>query len=415
MKILMVNTYDIRGGAARSTLRIYKALKSQQVDVQLMVQNKWGDDADILGPAGRFNKMAAEVRPFIDFAIAFPWLLRRIPFFPAYLPGDFIQRVERIKPDLIHLNWITGGFVRLESLAKLDVPLVWTLHDMWAFTGGCHYAEDCTRYMVACGACPILKSRTEHDLSRWIFGRKMDTYSKIKALTIITPSHWLAACVRKSMLLGRFRVEVIPNSLDTGIFFPEDKSLSRAHFGFAADRKIILFGALDATKNRLKGFAELSQALHLIPNKKDFELAVFGSAKQETTSLPGFSSRYFGHISDDEELRKLYSAADVMVVPSIQEVFGQTAIEAMACGTPVISFGATGLLDIVEHKVNGYLAEPFNPEDLAAGIMWSMEVMDQNRQLSSAAVDTVKSKFDTQKNIHQFIALYNQLTNNSCS
>jgi glycosyltransferase involved in cell wall biosynthesis len=412
MKILMVNTYDIRGGAARSTLRVYQALKSQQVDVQLMVQNKWGDDDDILGPTGWFNKMAAEVRPYLDFAIAFPWLRRRIPFFPAYLPGNFIQRVEKIKPDLIHLNWITGGFVRLESLAELDVPLVWTLHDMWAFTGGCHYAEECTRYTIACGACPILKSRNEHDLSRWIFGRKMDTFSKMKDLTIIAPSHWLAACVRKSMLLGRFRVEVIPNSLDTGIFYPEDKASSRAHFGFAADRKIILFGALDATKNRLKGFTELSEALLHIPNKKDFELAVFGSAKQETTSLPGYSARYFGHITDDGELRKLYSGADVMLVPSIQEVFGQTATEAMACGTPVVSFGATGLLDIVRHKVNGYLAEPFNPKDLAAGIIWCLEDMDRNRQLSSTAVETVKSRFDMQKNIHQFIALYKRLTNN---
>jgi glycosyltransferase involved in cell wall biosynthesis len=410
MKVLMVNTYDIRGGAARSALRVYQALKSQQVDVKLMVQNKWGDDHDIIGPSGRLEKIAAELRPYLDFAIVFPWHRRRIPFFPAYLPGNFIRRVEKIRPDLIHLNWITGGFVRLESLAEINVPIVWTLHDMWAFTGGCHYAEECTRYEKACGACPILKSSKERDLSRWIFNRKMETYRKIRNLTIITPSHWLAGCVRRSPLLGGFPVEVIPNSLDTGAFFPENKALSKNHFGFAADRKIILFGALDATKNRLKGYIELSEALQLVPDKKNIELAVFGSAKREKTSLPGFNARFFGHIADDSELRKLYSAADIMVVPSIQEVFGQTATEAMACGTPVVAFGATGLLDIVEHKVNGYLAEPFKPEDLAAGILWCLENTDRNRQLSSAAVETVKNKFDMKKNVHQIISLYEQLT-----
>lgn len=412
MKVLMVNTYDIRGGAARSALRVYQALKSQQVDVKLMVQNKWGDDDNILAPSGKFNKMTAELRPYLDFAITFPWHRRRIPFFPAYLPGNFIRRVEKIKPDLIHLNWITGGFVRLESLAELSIPIVWTLHDMWAFTGGCHYAEECTRYEKACGACPILKSSQEHDMSRWIFSRKMKTYRKIKNLTVITPSHWLAGCVRRSPLLGSFPVEVIPNSLDTGAFFPEDKALARNHFGFTAGKKIILFGALDATKNRLKGFAELYEALQLVPDKENIELAVFGSAKQETTSLPGFSVRYLGHIDDDGELRKLYSAADVMIVPSIQEVFGQTATESMACGTPVVAFGATGLLDIVDHKVNGYLAEPFKPEDLSRGILWCIENPERYSQLSAASVETVNSKFDMSKNVQRFISLYKRLTSN---
>ena len=410
MKVLMVNTYDIRGGAARSVMRTYQALRSQGVDVKLMVQNKWGDDETVLGQKGFISRGAAELRPYLDFAIAFPWHRRRVTFFPAWLPGNFIRRVEKENPDLVHLNWITGGFVRIESLASLDVPVVWTLHDMWAFTGGCHYAEECTRYEKACGRCPILRSGYEHDPSSWVFSRKMKTYGKIKNLTIITPSHWLSSCIKKSPLFAGSRVEVIHNSLDASTFFPEDKPLSRAHFGFKEDKKIILFGALDATKNRLKGFKELTEALQLIPGKEKFELAVFGSARKEEKALHGFDVRYFGHIASDAELRKLYSAADVMVVPSIEEVFGQTATEAMACATPVVAFGATGLLDIVEHKINGYLAEPFTTEDLSAGILWCLEDEARRLLLSSAAVETVRKKFDMNKNIHQFISLYQQLT-----
>jgi len=410
MKILMVNTYDIRGGAARSVMRTYEALKSEGIDVRLMVQNKWGDDPEISGPGNLLTKAGAELRPYLDFSLAFPWHRRRITFFPAFLPGNFLRRVKKESPDVIHLNWITGGFVRIESLAALNVPLVWTLHDMWAFTGGCHYAEECTRYEQACGACPILRSKHEHDISRWIFNRKLETYRKIKDLTIVTPSNWLAERVRNSKLLGDFPVDVIHNSLDTGAFFPEDRTSSRAHFGFSDDKKVILFGALGATTNRLKGFKELAEALQQLPGKEGFELAVFGSGKGENDSLAGFSVRYFGHIADDSELRKLYSAADVMVVPSIQEVFGQTASEAMACATPVVAFGATGLLDIVAHRKNGYLAEPFRPEDLAAGILWCLENEERRKELSLDAVETVSNKFDMDKNIHQFITLYRRIS-----
>jgi glycosyltransferase involved in cell wall biosynthesis len=409
MKVALVNTYDNRGGAARSVLRIFKALKLKGVDASLLVQNKYGNDVDVIGPRGLVGKTIAELRPYADFALAFPWHRRRVTFFPAYLPGNFIRRIERINPDIIHLNWITGGFIKIEDLAALEVPIVWTLHDMWAFTGGCHYAGECTRYEIACGACPILHSKKEQDISRWIFNRKMETYKKIKNLTIVTPSNWLADCARRSPLLGSFPVEVISNSIDTGVFYPEDKNASKAHFGFTVNKKIILFGALDATKNRLKGFWELTEALKLIPEKEKYELAVFGSDRIENSYLEGFKVHYLGFIATDNELRQLYSAADLMVVPSIQEVFGQTATEAMACATPVAAFGATGLLDIVEHKVNGFLAEPFQPGSLAEGIVWCLEDDERNRELSEAALQMVHTKFDITVNAGKFISLYERV------
>jgi glycosyltransferase involved in cell wall biosynthesis len=212
-------------------------------------------------------------------------------------------------------------------------------------------------------------------------------------------------------LLSGFPVTVFPNSLDMKVFYPEPQEGSRIKLGLAAAKKIILFGALDATRNRLKGFDELSRALQCIQDKSSIELAVFGSPEKGKSTLFGFPVSYFGHISDDSLLRSLYSAADIMVVPSIQEVFGQTATEAMACGTPVVAFGATGLLDIVSHKVNGYLARPYDPEDLARGMTWCMEDPERNSVLSAKAVETVKSRFDISKNILKLIAIYNQSRN----
>ncbi len=409
MKVLMVNTYDVRGGAARSALRVYSGLKAQGVDIRLMVQNKEGDDPEVLGPNGFGGRLIAKVRPYADFALTFPWHRQRTPFFTAWLPGNFLPRVRRYKPDLIHLNWISGGLLRIEDLAKLDIPVVWTLHDMWAFSGGCHYAADCMNYLSGCGKCPVLKSSRLSDPSRWAFQRKMEAYSRMKNLTLITPSRWLADRVGSSPLLGRFPVKVIPNSLDLKQFFPENKLEARNFFGFPADRKVILFGALDSTRNRLKGFAELSQALGLIREKKGLMLAVFGAGSDAAGVMHGFPVRYFRHISDDAILRRLYSAADVMVVPSIQEVFGQTATEAMACATPVVAFGNTGLADIVEHRVNGFLADPFEPSSLAEGIAWCAGSDERIQNLSGEAVKTVKSKFDLNLNVPRYSALYQDI------
>ncbi len=410
MKVLMVNTYDLRGGAARSALRVYSGLKNRGVDIHLLVQNKEGDDPEVLGPVGFGSGIFSRLRPYADFALTFPWHRQRVPFFTAWLPGNFLRRVQRLNPDLVHLNWISGGLLRVEELAKLDRPLVWTLHDMWAFTGGCHYAADCTNYRSGCGKCPILKSGRLNDPSRWAFRRKMKAYDRLSHLTLITPSRWLADCVRSSPLLGRFPVEVIPNSLDLKQFFPENKLEARKSFGFPADRRIILFGALDSTRNRLKGFAELSEALRIMEHKDGLMLAVFGAGSDASGEMHGFQVRYFRHISDDALLRRLYSAADVMVVPSIQEVFGQTATEAMACGTPVVAFGETGLADIVEHRVNGFLAEPFHPSSLAEGIAWCAASDERLQMLSGEAVRTVRSKFDLDRNIPRYITLYQNMT-----
>jgi len=214
--------------------------------------------------------------------------------------------------------------------------------------------------------------------------------------------------VKESPLLGDRHVEVIPNGLDTSVFCPTEKSVSRKRFGLPNDKKLILFGGIRSVQNRLKGFDLLVQALHYLVDG-DYELVVFGSEKPNMTNPIPVPTRFMGHIDSEEILADLYTAMDVVVVPSRQEVFGQTAIEALSCAVPVVAFRTGGLIDIVVHKKNGYLAEPFKPEDLATGIEWVLKDAGRYRDLSAEARKTVMEKFDIRLLSQKMITFYSNL------
>jgi len=253
-----------------------------------------------------------------------------------------------------------------------------------------------------------LNSTNENDLSRKVFNRKMKTFKSIADIRIVTPSLWMAENARRSALLKDFPVQIIPNGLDTSVFKPVDKLIARKEYGLKNDKKYILFGSIDPSGNRLKGFEELRKAIGYIDNTET-ELIVFGTKKRDP--YPGLNKKihYPGWIVNEEDLATLYSAADVMVVPSLQEAFGQTASEAMACGTPVVAFDGTGVADIVEHQKTGYLAKPFEPESLAEGITWVLEDKERLKGLSINARDRAVEEFDIKGVTDRYVSLYNKI------
>lgn len=408
MKILIVNTSDIEGGAARAAYRLHKALLTEGVDSQMLVQSKSSDDFTVLGPQTKFQKAMGKLRPTLD---SIP--VRRYPertktlFSPSWVPfAGLVDKINALNPDVVHLHWIAGGMMRIEDLAKINAPIVWSLHDMWAFTGGCHYDEECASYQKQCGACPVLGSDKDKDLSRKVWLRKQACFARLPNMTIIGMSKWLAECVASSSLFKNNPVVNLPNPIDTQTFAPFEQTEARKLFNLPQDKKLVLFGAMGATSDPRKGFKELAQALDYLP--ADYELVVFGSSEPEISQGFKQKAHYLGHLHDDVSLRVLYSAADVMVVPSLQEAFGQTASESMACGTPVVAFGATGLLDIVDHQQTGYLAEPFNTQDLANGINWVLQHQSPDK-LADNARQKVLENFESSLVATKYIDLYREV------
>jgi len=411
MKILIVNTSDIQGGAARAAYRIHKGLRKIGVDSHLRVQIKMGNEPTVSGHSGKKTVLINKVRLLLD---QIPVLLHRRHnkdvFAPAWLPDRTWLKILADNPDIIHLHWITKAFIQIESLARFNKPIVWTLHDMWAFTGGCHYDVGCGRFRIHCGACPILESSQEHDLSHRVLSRKYQALQNLN-LTIVTPSRWLANCAKESALLGGFRVEVIPNGLDLSLYQPMNKDKARVLLGLPTDKQLILFGAMDATDNKRKGFGYLQTALQELA-KKWSERAVaivFGAFQPKKTPQMGLPIQYLGPIQSDEKLVALYSAADVFVAPSVQENLSNTVMESLACGTPCVAFDIGGMPDMIEHEKNGYLAKPYQSEELTKGIAWVLEDQARWQFISQRARAKVEQKFELSHIARRYLALYEEL------
>jgi len=412
MRVLHLSTFDIRGGAARGTYWLHQALARRGVDSRMLVGRKYSADPTVVEPPHRFHRIANAVRGRLDSLPLSGYRKTEESYWTlGWLPNRIDRAVEAHAPDVVHVHWTGGGFMSVDALRHLRYPVVWTLRDMWAFTGGCHYTAGCNRYRTACGHCPQLRSDEERDLSRRMWLHKRDAWREMD-LWLVPISSWLGDCVHRSGLFEDTPVEVIPNGIDTACFVPEDPAQAKAAWGLPADRRHILFGAIAATDDVRKGFHHLVDAIRLLVATgwaDRLELVVFGGTAPDGLADLGVPIRSVGSVTDDASLARLYSACDVMVVPSEQEAFGKTLVEAMACGTPVVAFATGGPMDIVEHGRTGYLAEPFNVASLAEGIMWCIEDDRRKADLGVRARKRAEREFEIDVVADRYLSLYHRI------
>jgi glycosyltransferase involved in cell wall biosynthesis len=410
MKVVVMNTTDIQGGAARCAHRLHNGLRQAGVDSTYFVQKKLSTDEHVMTSRAWAHRLFADLRPGID---RMPMRLyrhrQRGPFSTGLMSPFDMTPVLTLEPDVVNLHYVGEGFLPVRSLTKIGKPIVWTLHDSQPFTGGCHLPGDCKAYEQSCGNCPMLGSTAANDLSRWILRHKANQWRDLN-ITIVTDSSWLADCARKSSLFGSRRIEPINPGLNLKAYSPIDRGIARSILSLPQDKKLILFGAMHSTSDPNKGFQLLLPAVQHLSKMAfgaDTEVVVFGASRSLSTPDFGMPSHYLGRLHDDISLAVLYSAADVMVVPSIRESFGQTASEAMACGTPVVAFAATGLLDIVKHQHNGYLAKPYDSMELARGIAWVLSRdLGESSALSENARKTAIARFSIESMTARYVDLF---------
>lgn len=419
MKTLFLSTSDIEGGAARATYWLAKGLRNNGQDISMCVQRKSGNFSwvwtknknNMTKISANLIEISGLVRPKLDtLPLSFypnrkrkEWSLNLLPNF------KLVSAISELKPDIINLHWIGGGFLPISEFRHLNVPIVWSLYDMWPFTGGCHYDDSCGRFVNSCGHCPQLDSH-HSDISSSIIAMKKKYWQDIP-MTIVSPSTWLAGEAQRSNLFRNLRVKIIPHGTDLNLFKPIDKDFAKDILGLPTNRRYVLFGAMGGTSDSRKGYQFLEPALKRLaqmPGFEDLSLLVFGSNEPAVLPKFNFSIHYVGRLHDDVSLAVLYSAANVTVTPSMQEAFGMTASESMACGTPVVAFGASGPLDVIDHQINGYLATPYEVEDLANGIAWVLDY-SRSKSLGIAARKKCEDKFDLRIVAEQYSILYDEL------
>lgn len=368
MKIVHLVTADMYG-AGRAALRVSHALQKEGMDSKVCTLFK-SNSSDSVQVALSLSKRCRRI-----FAQKKQTLLlekyKEHGYYHLTTGGMDLSSEPMIQQaDVIHLHWINDGIWStgfLKSLIKLNKPIVWTLHDMWPFTGGCHYDEFCQKYKNGCGACKVLKSSDRADASAKELAWKKKYFGKLK-LQFIGCSQWITEEANKSDVLAGMKNTciTIPNPISTEVFKNYDRNMCRELLGISTKKKIILFGAMSATSDKRKGYEYLSRAIERL-DKEAYMLGIFGSNCVEDT-FAGFEAKNLGIISDDLHLALLYNAADVFVAPSVQENLANTVMEALACGTPVAAFQIGGMSDMIQHGKNGYLAKPYDITDLANGI-----------------------------------------------
>ncbi|MDC1068791.1 glycosyltransferase family 4 protein [Candidatus Kapabacteria bacterium] len=406
MKILIINSSDIRGGAARAALRLHNSLLDESVDSHYIVQSKISTEHTVIGPKTKLGKAMGFVRPELDLL---PGKIFNKPsktyFSSNWIPfSGIIKIINDLNPDIVHIHWINGGMFRIEELKKIKSPIVWSLHDMWPFRGGYHYLNN-LEFNSKKQFYPI---SDEGFLSNRIWKRKSKTYKKINSITVVGLSKWLMNESKNSLLFNNRNHINLPNPINTNIFKSIDKNICRKLWNLPTDKKLILFGAVGAISDPRKGFNELSKALSFLKRRKDLELVVFGASKPSKPDKFEFNTHYVGSLKDDLSLITLYNAVDTVIVPSLQENLSNVIMESISCGTPVVSFDIGGNPDLIDHKLNGYLAKPYDPEDLARGIEWVLNHPNPE-ELSKNAREKVLREFDSKVVAKKYIELYKSI------
>lgn len=409
MNVLQISGTDKIGGAGIAAYRLHQGLTQAGIDSQMLVLRQATSDATVHRLLPRMSRLQR-----LQTRYASKQVTRQLKAHPRKPDSAYwslnnrsypiANQINAFNADIVHIHWVGDNYLPIQQFSKINAPIIWTLHDMWAFTGGCHYSGDCQAYQTGCGNCPQLLQSHPQDISQQVIHQKIQAWSNTPMM-IVCPSRWLADCVRGSKVLGQQQIEVIPNGIDTTQFKPIDKASARHALNLPQDKKLVLFGAFGGTQDLRKGFIYLRDALKCLPEASDIELVVFGSDQPEQLNV-NLPVHPIGRLQDMVSMILLYSACDIFALPSLQDNLPNTLLESLACGTPCVAFDTGGLSDIIQHQENGYLAQFKDTQDLAHGIQWTLTQSFSATTIHQKTVD----RYHLPHIAEQYTQLYHRLS-----
>lgn len=407
MKVVLVNTSESKGGAAVACKRQYEALRQLGIDCKLIVMHKSTNDPNVIQiPLSKFKQRLLNLLFLLEIFIQKIIKLKNKDY-SLSLFGINLSDIQEIKDaDVVHLHWIHNSFVQIRDIKKLisnGKKIFWTMHDMWAFTGGCHYAEGCLKYKTTCYNCPQLINNSIIDIAQKQYLKK--SHLHFENIQFLTPSKWLATTAKQSSLLKNANVNSLSNCIDTTTKTPTSKqdALSILGLNNKNDRKIFLFIAMNANDPR-KGFQALEDSLNKWTStyKEKAYLLVIGRATKEfNINSEYIEIIYLGRIFDEIKINAAYSCADVFLMPSKQDNLPNTIMESLTFGTPIVAFPTGGIPEMIIHKKTGYIAESENINSFSEGIHWGFLNANSCRDLCRAfAIENYDSHTIATKLMH---------------
>ncbi len=401
--IVFISTFESKGGAARAMERLAMALREEGLKVE------------IISAFGKTKSLSVGHK----LQFYFNFILERLRVFHSVKDREYLYQYSNGRPglplhlhpkvrsaDIVHLHWINFGLLSIKGISKLasEKPLVWTLHDMWAFTGGCHYAFDCEGYQQNCETCFYLNNERSRSSEKTLQSKKNEWEDKNMLIT--APSKWLYDLARESPVLKGKQVQKVGYTVDTNRFTVIETSDLRSKWGISSNSTVILAGAMDLNDKR-KGFTLLLESLEMMRDVTDnLELLVFG--KTTELKLDGVKITDLGFINDEQDLVEIYNIASVFTLPSIQDNLPNMVLESMACGTPVVAFESGGVVDMIEHLETGYIAQKGDASDFAKGISLALNLV-KSEQDKVRISTSIKAKYDKDLVVGQMVKLYREL------
>ena len=417
MRVLIVNTSERTGGAAVAAHRLMDALNNNGVKAKMLVRDKETDQLTVSALPQSWHLQWNFL--WERFVVWTRLHFKREHLFEIDIANcgtDITKLPEFQEADIIHLHWINQGMLSLNNIRKIlesGKPVVWTMHDIWPATAICHYCRGCEQYQVECTKCSLLPGGS---MAKRIWKQKQRMLAG-QRITFVCCSEWLAGEAKKSALLAGQRIVSIPNAIDSRVFCPQDKQQARETLGLPMNRRIILFVSQRVTDPR-KGMNYFVEAIQKLVQqhpemRKNTGVAILGGHAEEVASQLALQSYPLGYVSDPQRIVSVYNAADVFVLPSLEDNLPNTLMEAMACGVPCVSFRVGGIPEMIDHQSNGYVAHPCDAGDLAYGIHFVLAEADYDA-LSHECVKKVARCYSQQSVANRYIEEY-QLRMNSKS
>jgi glycosyltransferase involved in cell wall biosynthesis len=410
MRVVHFSETDLGGGAGIACYRLHRALLAAGVDSRLMVSRKFSADPTVQEAfPPRLSTVRRLLRERLDrLPLVFYPQRQRTDFSPAWLNGGAWRAAGRERADLVHLHWTNLGFLGVREWARFRGPVVYTLHDMWPFTGGCHYAGDCRKFLEGCGACPILASHRQRDLTHRQFLRKQQLYGR-RPFDYTCHSQQYLEFAQTSRLLRDQRGHLLPIGVDLDRFQPLERPVARRILGLPERGFLALFSALQLDQPRKGGdlLAAAATTLAAQTGAEALDFVTLGGGLAPERIGP-FRVRHLGLLRDEQTVALALSAADVALIPSREDNGLNLTIEALACGTPVVGFPVGSNRDLVRTGENGFLARPFSAESLAEGLAWAL-AQQGNEAVRQAARASVRANHDVARQAARHAELYQQI------